>query len=163
MKNTGTLKVTPSGERDVLFERIFDAPREAVFDGLTQAGQVKAWMGPHGYNLAVCDIDLRVGGAYRYVMRGPDGGEMGWGGVFREIEAPKRLVHTETFDDWPMMESLVTSELTEKGGRTTFFATIRYATPEARDAVLASGMEHGAAESYDRLAALLASRHADAK
>lgn len=155
MKNTGTLKVTASGECDVLFERVFDAPRAAVFDGLTRPELVRQWMGPHGHHLVQCEIDLKPGGAYRYVIRGPEGSEMGWGGVFREIEAPKRLVHSESFEDWPMMESVVTSELTEKDGRTTFFATIRYATAEARAAVLASGMEHGAAESYDRLAALL--------
>jgi uncharacterized protein YndB with AHSA1/START domain len=160
VKNTGTLKVTSSGERDVLFERVFDAPREAVFDGLTRPELVRQWMGPHSHHLVRCDIDLTVGGVYRYVMRQPDGSEMGWGGVFRAIEVPKRLVHTETFDDWPMMESLVTSELTEKDGKTTFFATIRYASGEARDAVLGYGMEHGAAESYDRLAALLTSQQA---
>lgn len=163
MKNTGTLKVTPAGDRDVLFERVFETPRDAVFDALTQADKVKQWMGPHGYRLVVCEIDLKVGGAYRYVMRGPDGNEMGWGGVYREIAAPTRLIHTETFDDWPMMESVITSELSEKDGKTTFFATIRYASPEAREAVLASGMEHGAAESYDRLAELLAGERAEVR
>lgn len=160
MKNTGTLKVTKSGERDVLFERVFDAPSRAVFDALTQADEVRQWMGPHGHHLVACDIDLKVGGSYRYVLRSPDGKEMGWGGTFREIEAPERLVLTETFDDWPMMEAVITAELREANGRTTFFATIRYASPEARDAVLASGMEHGAAESYDRLASLLQGRRA---
>ncbi|WP_193368164.1 SRPBCC family protein [Pelagibius marinus] len=155
MKNTGTLKVTAVGERDVHFERVFEAPPEAVFAALTQADKVKAWMGPHGYSLVKCDTDLTVGGAYRYVMRTPDGGEMGWGGLYREIDAPRHLVHTESFDDWPMMESVITTELNEQGGKTVFFAEIRYASPEARDAVLASGMEHGAAESYDRLAELL--------
>src|SRR3546814_17491737 len=93
-------------------------------------------------------------------MGQPDGSEMGWGGVFREIAAPKRLVHTETFDDWPMMESVLTSELTEKDGRTTLLATIRYASAEPRDEVLASGMEHGAAESYDLRHDLLKSTQA---
>src|SRR3546814_13659144 len=117
-------------------------------------------MGPHGYHLATCDIDLKVGGAYRYVMGQPDGSEMGWGGVFREIAAPTRLVHTETFDDWPMMESVVTSELTEKDGRTAFLGPIRYASAEARHAVPARGMEHGAAASFDSLAGLLQSQQA---
>ena len=158
MKNTGTLKVAKSGGRNVLFERVFEAPRAAVFDALTQADKVRQWMGPHGHHLVACDIDLKVGGRYRYVLRSPDGSEMGWGGTFREIESPRRLVHTETFDDWPMMEAVITAELREVKGRTTFFATVRYASPEARDAVLASGMEHGAAESYDRLASLLQGR-----
>jgi len=160
MKNIGTLKVTPVGERDVLFERVFEAPCRAVFDALTRADRVKQWMGPHGHHLVACEIDLKVGGAYRDIMRGPDGKEMGWGGTFRQIEAPKRLVFTETFDDWPMMQAVITAEFREVNGRTTFLATIRYASPEARDAVLASGMEHGAAESYDRLAALLQDQQA---
>lgn len=163
MKNTGTLKVIPSGERDVLFERIFDAPRRDVFDALTRPEMVKAWMGPHGYRLTTCDIDLRVGGTYRYILRAPDGKEMGWGGAFIEVDAPDCLVHTETFDDWPMMEARVASVLTEENGRTVLSATIRYASREARDAVLASGMEHGAAESYDRMAALLAEHPAGVK
>src|SRR3546814_8658803 len=75
-----------SGERDVLFERSFEAPREAVFDGLTRPELVRQWMGPHGYHLVTCDIDLKVGGAYRYVIRQPDGSEMGWGGGFRALE-----------------------------------------------------------------------------
>ncbi|MEO3430575.1 SRPBCC family protein [Pelagibius sp. CAU 1746] len=148
--------MTAVGARDVHFERVFEAPREAVFAALTQADKVKAWMGPRGCRLVVCDIDLTVGGAYRYVMSTPDGGEMGWGGVYREIDAPRHLVHTESFDDWPTMESVITTELSERGGKTVFFAKIRYASRETRDAVLASGMEHGAAESYDRLAELLA-------
>jgi len=160
VKNTGTLTVTAAGERDVLFERIFAAPREAVFDALTRPEKVRQWMGPHGHHLVACDIDLKVGGSYRYVLRSPDGKEMGWGGTFREIEAPERLGFAETFDDWPMMEAVITAALREVNGRTTFFATIRYASPEARDAVLASGMEYGAAESYDRLASLLQGQRA---
>lgn len=156
MNSTGSLKVTAAGEADILFERVFEAPREAVFDALTRADRVRDWMVPHGYHLSVCEIELRVGGTYRYVMRGPEGHEMGWGGVFREIDAPQRLVHTETFDDWPQAESVITSTLSEQGGRTTFKARIHYTSREARDGVLASGMAQGAAESYDRLAALLA-------
>jgi uncharacterized protein YndB with AHSA1/START domain len=120
-------------------------------------------MGPQGYKLVRCEIDLRVGGTYRYVLRAPDGKEMGWGGSFIEIDAPDCLVHTEAFDDWPMMAARVASVLSEEDGKTVFSATIRYASGEARAAVLASGMEHGAAESYDRLAALLAGQQVGAK
>ena len=163
MKNSGSLKVAPSGDRDVLFERVFDASRRAVFDALTRPELVREWMGPHGHRLVRCEIDLRVGGRFRYVMRGPDGKEMGWGGTFLEIDSPDCLVHNETFDHWPMMEARVASVLSEEGGKTVFSAIIRYASPEARAAVLASGMEHGAAESYDRLAVLLAARQVGAK
>jgi uncharacterized protein YndB with AHSA1/START domain len=104
----------------------------------------------------VCEVDLKVGGAFRFVLRGPDGTEMGMRGVYREIVRPERSVHVESFDDYPG-ESLVTTVLVEQGGKTTLTATVLYPSQEVRDAVIKSGMEHGAAESYDRLAELLGS------
>ena len=104
----------------------------------------------------VCEIDLKVGGTFRFVLRGPDGTEMGMRGVYREIVPPERSVHVESFDDHPG-ESLVTTVLVEQGGKTTLTATVLYPSQEVRDAVIKSGMEHGAAESYDKLAELLAS------
>jgi uncharacterized protein YndB with AHSA1/START domain len=155
MKNTGTLRVaTPSG-REVVLTRVFDAPRERVFDAFTQPDTLQRWFGPRGWSLEVCDVDLREGGGFRFVLRGPDGREMGMRGVYREIVRPVRSVHVETFDDYPG-ESVVTAEFSERGGKTTFTATVLYESREVRDAVLASGMEHGAAECYDRLAELLA-------
>jgi uncharacterized protein YndB with AHSA1/START domain len=114
------------------------------------------WFGPRGWRLAVCEVDLKVGGAWRFVVRGPDGTDMGMRGVYREIVPPERLVSTETFDDYPG-ESLVTTVLVEHDGKTTLTSTVLYESKEIRDAVINSRMEHGAAESYDKLAELLAS------
>src|SRR5262245_4604357 len=154
MKNTGTLKVTTPTDREIVLTRVFDAPRHLVLDALTKPELLKRWFGPHGYNLVVCETDLRVGGAWRFVLRGPDGKDMGMRGVYREIAPPDRMVHTESFDDYPG-ESLVTTVLVERDGKTTLTATVLYPSQEIRDAVLNSGMEHGAAETYDRLAELL--------
>ena len=156
MRNTGTLKVTTPSEREVEMTRVFDAPRTMVFDALTKCELLKRWFGPHGWSLVVCEGDFAVGGAWRFVLRGPDGRDMGMRGFVRELVRPERIVHTESFDDYPG-ESLVTTRLAEHAGRTTVTITVRYESREIRDAVVASGMEHGAAESYDRLAEYLAS------
>ena len=154
MKNTGTLRVTTPTERQIVLTRVFDAPRSLVFDAFTKPELLKRWFGPRGWSLAVCEVDLKVGGTFRFVLRGPDGTEMGMRGVYREIVPPERSVHTESFDDYPG-DSLVTGVLTEDGGKTTMTATILYPSREVRDAVIKSGMEHGAAECYDKLAEML--------
>jgi uncharacterized protein YndB with AHSA1/START domain len=154
MKNTGTLKVTTPTEKEIVLTRVFDAPWRMVFDAFTKPELLKRWFGPRGHDLVVCEVDLRVGGAWRFVIRGPDGKELGMRGVYREIAPPDRMVHTESYDDYPG-ESLVTTVLVERDGRTTLTATVLYPSQEIRDAVISSGMEHGAAESYDKLAELL--------
>jgi len=154
MQNTGTLKVTLPSEREIVMTRVFNAPRQMIYDAWTKPELLKRWFGPRGWSLVVCEIDLRVGGKWRFVLRGPDGNEMGMGGVYRELAPPERDVHTEKFDDFPG-ESLVTGVLVESGGKTTMTATILYPSQEVRDIVLKSGIEHGAAESYDRLAEML--------
>src|SRR3989454_12133345 len=156
MKNIGTLEVTTPTEREIVLTRVFDAPRSLVFDAFTKPELLKRWFGPRGWSLVVCEVDLKVGGTFRFVLRGPDGADMGMRGVYRELVPPERSVHTESFDDYPG-ESLVTAVLVEQGGKTTLTATLLYPSQEVRDAVLKSGMEHGAAESYDKLAELLAS------
>ena len=155
MKNTGTLKVTTPADREIVLTRVFEAPRQMVFDAFSKPELLKRWFGPRGWSLVVCDVDLRVGGGFRFVLRGPDGKEMGMRGTYREIVPPERSVHMESFDDYPG-ESQVTSVFTEQGGKTTLTATVLYPSKEVRDAVIQSGMEHGAAESYDKLAGLLA-------
>lgn len=160
MKNTGTLKVTTRGDREVIMTRVFDAPRHMVFDAFTKPELLKRWFGPRGYSLVVCEVDLRVGGGFRFVLRGPDGKDMGMRGVYREVVRPERSVHIETFDDYPG-ESQVTSVLVEEGSKTTFTASVLYSSKEVCAGVLQSGMEHGAAESYDRLAELLASQEVE--
>src|SRR6266478_1877419 len=155
MKNTGTLKVTTPTDREIVMTRVFDAPRHMVFDAFSKPELLKRWFGPRGWSLVVCEVDLKVGGGFRFVLRGPDGKQMGMRGVYREIAPPERSVHTESFDDYPG-ESQVTTVLVEQAGKTTLTATVLAASREVRDAVIKSGMEHGAAETYDRLAELLA-------
>src|SRR5437773_6163764 len=159
MKNTGSLKVTTPSDREIVLTRVFGAPRHMVFDAFSKPELLKRWFGPSGWSLVVCEVDLKVGGGFRFVLRGPDGKEMGMRGVYREIVPPERSVHMESFDDFPG-ESQVTTVLVEEGGKTTLTATILYPSREIRDAVIKSGMEHGAAESYDRLAELLPSLQA---
>ena len=159
MAATGNLKVTAHSEREIVMTRVFDAPRSLVFEAYTKPELLKRWLfGPDGWSFAVCEIDLKVGGKYRYVWRHEDGHEMGMGGVYREIVPPERLVCTELFDeDWTGGEALGTIVLTEKDGKTTLTQTMRYASREARDNVLKSGMEQGLAAGFDRLDALLPS------
>jgi uncharacterized protein YndB with AHSA1/START domain len=163
MKDMGTLQVTARGEREIVMTRDFDAPRRLVFEAFTKPELVKRWLlGPEGWSMPVCEIDLRVGGRYRYVWRRDrDGKEMGMGGVYREIVAPERVVSTEKFDEpWYPGEAVGTLVLVERAGRTTTTQTMLYESRETRDAVLKSGMESGVATSYDRLARLLASEPA---
>ena len=156
MQNTGTLKVTIPTDREIVLTRVFDAPRTLVFDAFTKPELLRQWFGPRGWSLVVADVDLKVGGTFRFMLRGPDGNDLGMRGIWREIIAPERSIHMESFDDYPG-ESQVTTVLTEQQEKTTVTATIIYPSKEIRDAVLNSGMEHGAAESYDKLAELLAS------
>lgn len=154
MKNLGTLQVTTPTEREIVMTRVFNAPRHLVFEAFTKPELLKRWFGPRGWSLVVCEVDFRVGGGWRFVLGGPDGRQMGMRGVYREIVAPERTVHMESFDDFPG-ESQVTSVLTEEDGKTTLTATVLYESQMVRDAVIQSGMEHGAAETYDKLAEML--------
>ena len=156
----GTLKLTTPSDREIAMTRVFDAPRQLVFDAHTKPDLVRQWLlGPPGWSMPVCEMDVRVGGTYRWVWRHDSNGtEMGMGGVYREIVAPERLVTTERFDEaWYPGEALNTLVLSERAGRTTLTQTMRYESRAARDAVIKSNMEHGVAASYDRLADLLAS------
>ena len=155
MINTGTLQVSTPSDREITLTRVFDAPRQMVFDAFSKPELLKRWFGPRGWSLVVCEVDFRVGGGFRFVMRGPDGKDMGMRGVYREIVAPERSVHMESFDDYPG-ESQVTAVFVEQDGRTTMTATVLYFSKAIRDIVIQTGMEHGAAESYDKLAELLA-------
>lgn len=157
--STGKLKITTPSDREILMTRVFDAPRHLVYEAMTRPELLKRWLlGPPGWTMVVCDIDLRVGGNYRYVWRNEDGHDMGMGGVYREIKAPERIVSTEVFDQsWYPGEAVGTLELLEEGGKTTLLSTVLYESKEARDGVLQSGMEDGVAVSYDRLEDLLAS------
>ncbi len=156
MLNTGTLQVSLPTEREIVMTRVFEAPRRLVFDAMTKPELLKRWFGPRGWSLTVCEVDLKVGGAWRFVLGGPNGREMSMHGVYREITRPEGSVHTEIIDPFPV-ESIVTTVLEEENGKTTLIGTVLYPSQEIRDMVAKSGMEHGAAECYDKLAELLPS------
>ena len=150
--NSETFQVSTPTEVDIRMTRLFDAPRQLVFEAMTRPEHVREWWGRlgEGYSVPVCEIDLRVGGAWRFVNRHPRG-EVVFYGEYREISPPGRLVFTEIFAEHPDTVSLVTAELTEERGKTRATITARYPSREVRDIVIGSGMEHGAAISYDRL------------
>ena len=156
MPNTGTLEVSTPSDREVVLRRVFDAPRSLVFDALTKPELLKRWFGADRSPMVDCEVDLRAGGRWVFVLRHRDGDEMRMRGEYREIARPERLVYTESFDGYPG-ESLVTAILSERDGKTTLTATILCESREIRDAFLATGMEDGAAETYDRLAEVLPS------
>ena len=161
MKNMGSLKLTTSGDRELVMTRVFDAPRNLVYDAFTKPELVRRWLlGPDGWSMPTCEIDLKVGGKYRYVWRrDSDGTEMGMGGVYREIVPNQKLVTTEKFDQaWYPGEAVGTLVLTEQGGKTTLTQTVLYQSKDARDGVLKSGMESGVSRSYDRLEEQLVER-----
>lgn len=149
--------ITPS-DREIILTRVFDAPRRLVFEAWTQPEHVKQWYGCHIMTLLVCEIELRVGGAYRYVMRGPDGVEHTMKGVYREIVPPARLVYTEGYvtEGFASDDAIVTVLFAEHDGMTTMTSTILHQSRENRDRHLNTGMESGAAETLDRLAEHLA-------
>jgi len=156
MKNI--LQVTTRGDREIVMSRVFNAPRHLVFEACSKPELVRRWLlGPDGWSMPVCEIDLRVGGSYRYLWRHSDGREMGMGGVYREIVVPERVVATEKFDEaWYPGEAVGTLVLAERDGKTTLTQTMFYDSRETRDAILKSPMEKGVAVSYDRLETVLA-------
>lgn len=157
MSFQGTLRVTTPTDREIVLARAFDAPRHLVFQAWTAPHLLKRWYGAQGWSLVECRVDLRVGGAWRFVSEGPHGARMGQSGVYRVIEPYHRLVYTEVFDDQSYAgETLISHEFTEHDGTTTVTSTLRYASQQARDTVLRYPMARGVTEGYDRLAALLA-------
>ncbi|MGR6916698.1 SRPBCC family protein [[Actinomadura] parvosata] len=150
------LRVVASGTTDLVLTRTFAAPAPLVFAALTQPELLRRWHGARGWRLTVCEVDLRPGGAWRFVSTGPAGAEMELHGLFREVVPPVRLVQTEIHRDWADGEALVITVLDETDGRTAMTVTARYSSSEIRDTVVRSPMERGAGEGYDRLAALLA-------
>jgi uncharacterized protein YndB with AHSA1/START domain len=153
-----SFKVSTPSDREIQLSRDFDAPRSLVFDAFTKPELVRRWLlGPPGWTMPICEIELRVPGSYRYVWRSEkDGSQMGIRGVFREITPVERLVATERFDDaWYPGEALDTTVFDERRGITRTTITILYESQEARDTARRSGMEHGMAAGYDRLETLL--------
>ena len=148
------LNIAASGDRDIVMTRSFDAPRAMVFDAHTKPELIKRWLGAFsGWTFDVCEVDLRVGGKYRYEWtNAAQKQSMGMGGVYKEIKRNERLVVTEKFDEaWYPGEMLATSVFVEKSGQTTLTSTWRYDSREIRDGVLKSPMESGLVASYDKL------------
>ena len=154
--NSATTMTLPS-DREILIERVFNAPRRLVFDALTKPEHVARWYGPRAMTMASCEIDLRVGGAWRYVVRDPAGNDFAFSGEYKEIVPHERLVCTENFEGIPPgHDYLVTVTLDEQDGQTKLRSHLQYKSPEDRDGHIQSGMEPGMRESYDRLGELLA-------
>ncbi|HEY8174338.1 MAG TPA: SRPBCC domain-containing protein, partial [Gemmatimonadaceae bacterium] len=130
MTNFGKLQITTPSDREIAMTRVFDAPRGMVWDAFTKPELIKRWLGVRaGWTMPVCEVDLKVGGKYRYVWRGPKGNEMGMGGVFREIKRPERMVATEKFDEaWYPGDAMDTQTFVEKGGKTTVTTAVLYAS-----------------------------------
>jgi len=160
MKHSGNLTVTTPSDREIAMSRVFDAPRRLVFDAYTKCEYVKRWLGVFGgWSLDVCQIDLRVGGSYRYEWRNTNGTEMGMGGVYRELVIGERIVATEKFDEsWYEGEAVDTTTFTETNGKTTLTVIVRYASKAARDGVLESRMADGMTAGFDALEEVLATQ-----
>ena len=155
--NRDSFTVTTPSNQEIRMTRLFDAPRDLVFEAMTKPEHVREWWGRlgDGYSVPICEIDFRVGGKWRFVNRHPRG-EAAFHGEYREIAAPGRVVFTEIFEEFPDTVSVVTAELTEEGGKTRLTVTVRYPSVEVRDMVLGTGMSTGAGISYDRLEDLVA-------
>jgi len=151
MASGNKLKVTTPSDKEIGMERVFDAPRDLVFEAHSSCEHLSHWWGPRKYEVVSCEVDFRPGGAWRIVHRGPDGEEYAFRGEYREIVPPERIVWTFEFEGWPGQVTVETMTLEEHDGKTTFTSTSVFDSVEARDAMLESGMESGAAEGMDQL------------
>jgi uncharacterized protein YndB with AHSA1/START domain len=144
-------QLTMPSETELVITRDFNAPRELVFDLFTKPEHVRRWWGLRGTTVPVCEIDLRVGGRWRWVLSVPDGGgEHAFSGTYLEIARPERLVRTEWYEAIPDSEYVATAEFMENAGGTTLRQHLKYKSVEFRNGHLQSGMEHGMNEAYDR-------------
>ncbi len=163
MTHSGKLKITTKGDRELVITRSFDAPTRLVYEAMTTPAFIRRWLfSPPGWSMTACEEDVRVGGAYKWAWAGPDGNTaMVLHGVYREVVPQQRLVRTETFDmGCPMQagEQVATMAFTEQAGKTLVTITVVYPSKEARDGILASGMEQGMSAGYDQLEAMLSER-----
>ena len=151
---TSRMTLTLPSDREIMITREFDAPNRLVFAAWTEPEQLMQWYGCEHSTLVSCDIELRVGGSYRYVLRSPDGERHIMRGSYREVVRPERLVYTERYvgPQFESKESVVTVTFVERHGRTTLTSTSLYHSKDDRDRHLSMGVETGAAETLDRLA-----------
>lgn len=158
MTSTTALQITTPTDREIRITRTFDASRKLVYEAYTRPELVQRWLGNMpGWSWAACEMDVRVGGRYRWAWRADGGEEMGMGGVYREVVPGERLVNTERFDQpWYAGEAVATIAFTEQGGRTTVTTTLLYESKETRDGVLQSPATGGMEQSYVALDTMLA-------
>ena len=159
----GSATVTLPSDTEILITRTFEAPRPLVWDSLTTPRHLLRWWGPEWHPLVSCEIDLRPGGAWRYVTRDAEGNELAWRGIYRTIVAPERIESTELFEGFPDAESVNVMTLTEADGVTTLQTLVRHATKENRDGHVDSGMEAGMQQTFDRLDDLLSTADSTAE
>jgi uncharacterized protein YndB with AHSA1/START domain len=151
-----TATVTTPSDREIRAERIFDAPRDRVYAAYTDPELIPQWYGPRGTTTVVDKMDVRVGGAWRFVMPSPDGSETAFRGTYREVTPPERIVQTFEWEGMPGHVAVETATFEDLGDRTKVTTVSLFHTPEERDGMLASGMERGMNETYARLDELLA-------
>jgi len=161
--STGTTKVTLPSDREILITREFDAPRDLVFKAMTDPKLISRWWGPRKYATVVDKMDVRPGGAWRFVHRAPDGSEFGFRGEYREVVPPERIVQTFEFEPMAGHISVETATFTERDGRTLLTVRSLFASKEDRDGMVQSGMETGLRETHDRFAELLAELREEAR
>lgn len=159
MTSSGTAKVMLPEDEQILITREFDAPRHLVYRAWTTPDLVKRWWSGERGEMTVAEIDLQVGGAWRYVMVTDDGFEVAFHGEYREIIPNERIVSTEVYEGMPEGEALNTVKFTERDGRTTLSILVQHASKDARDAHIASGMEVGMQEGMDLLERVAVSLH----
>jgi uncharacterized protein YndB with AHSA1/START domain len=153
---SGVTTLSTPSDREIVSERVFDAPRDRVFAAYTDPHLIPQWWGPRRMTTIVDQMDVRPGGAWRFISHDCDGQEQGFRGIYREVTRPERLVQTFEWEGMPGHVIVDTVTFEELGERTRVTTTSLFHTPEERDGMLASGMESGLTESHDRLAELLA-------
>ena len=151
MTSSGTAKVTLPTDDQILTTREFDAPRHLVYEAWTTPELVRRWWSANRGEVTTCEIDLRVGGGWRYVMIAEGGFEVAFHGEYREIVPNERIVSTEIYEGMPGAAALNTVTFTETGGRTLVTILVEHTSKEHRDAHIESGMEDGLQDAMDLL------------
>jgi uncharacterized protein YndB with AHSA1/START domain len=152
----GTTTLTLPSERELVITHEFNAPRKLVYEALTTPEHVKNWYGPRVMKMVSCEMDVRVGGKWRFVTLAPDGSEHAFSGEYREVVAPERIVNTERYEPMAEHEYVATLTLEDRGGKTFLRNVLSYQSQEDRDGHVNSGMEPGMRETYQRLDEVLA-------
>ncbi|MCL4473270.1 MAG: SRPBCC family protein [Actinobacteria bacterium] len=152
---SGMKLIAEPGRQEIVITRVFAAPREKVFNALTDPLLVPKWWGPRRFITIVDKMDVRPGGSWRFINRDSDGNEYGFHGVYHDIVIPELIVQTNEFEGMPGHVSMETAKLEDQGGKTRLTARAVYQSIEDRDGNLQAGMEEGASETYDRLAELV--------